>query len=152
MKVGKADFMLIIEAGILKTWRLVNEKEAILGFTFPGDLETSPVSFLTSAPSQETIEAVCPTTCLKISREDFFNQLSKLNLSKDIVQSILLEYINVLIKRHLELKAFTAEENYINLLMKQPKLVSEIPLKDIASFLGISQERLSRIRKKHELT
>ena len=149
---GKANFMLILEKGILRTYRLVNDKEIVLGFTFPGDLDTSPISFLTSIPSQDTIDAVCESSGIKISRELFFQQLKTLNYSKDILQPILLEYIDVLIKRHLELKAYTAEENYINLLMRQPKLVNEIPLKDVASFLGISKERLSRIRKKHELT
>jgi CRP-like cAMP-binding protein len=147
-----ANFMLIVKEGVLRTYRLVNDKEVVLGFTFPGDLETSPVSFIAQSKSNETIDAVCYSRALKISRDLFFKKLSELQLSEDIVQSILLKYIEVLISRHLDLKAFTAEENYINLLMKQPKLVSKIPLKDIASFLGISQERLSRIRKKHELT
>ena len=149
---GKANFILIIVDGVLRTWRLVNEKEVVLGFTFPGDLETSPISFITSTPSQDTIDAICDTTCIKVPRELFFQQLNNLNLSQDILQSILLEYIDVLIQRHLESKAFTAEENYVNLLLKQPKLMNNIPLKDIASFLGISKERLSRIRKKHDLT
>ncbi len=149
---GKADFMLIVEEGILRTWRFVNDREVVLGFTFPGDLDTSPISFIKSIPSKETIDAICNTTCLKISRQAFFEQLKKLQLSEDIFQFILLEYIDLLIQRHMRLKAYTAEENYINLLMEQPKLVNKIPLKDVASFLGISKERLSRIRKKHELT
>ena len=149
---GKANFILLIEDGILRTWRLVNDKEVVLGFTFPGDLEGSPISFLTAVPSKETIDAICNTTCIKVSREAFFEQLQKQNISENIMQAILLEYIDVLIQRHLESKAHTAEENYINLLLRQPKLVNKIPLKDVASFLGISKERLSRIRKKHELT
>jgi len=149
---GKADFMLIVQDGILRTWRLVNDKEVVLGFTFPGDLETSPISFIKAIPSKETIDALCETRCLKISRRVFFEQLKKLNLPEDVFQFLLLEYIDVLIQRHLDLKAYTAEENYINLLMKEPNLVNKIPLKDVASFLGISKERLSRIRKKHELT
>ena len=149
---GKADFILLVEDGILRTWRLVNDKEVVLGFTFPGDLEASPISFITAVPSKETIDAICNTTCLKVSREAFYNQIENQNFSESIMQSILLEYIDVMIQRHLESKAYTAEENYINLLLKQPKLVNKIPLKDIASFLGISKERLSRIRKKHELT
>ncbi|PNQ72285.1 hypothetical protein C1T31_12075 [Hanstruepera neustonica] len=149
---GKADFILLVEDGILRTWRLVNDKEVVLGFTFPGDLEASPISFITAVPSKETIDAICHTTCLKISREAFYKQIENQKFSEHIMQSILLEYIDVLIQRHMESKAHTAEENYINLLLKQPKLVNKIPLKDIASFLGISKERLSRIRKKHELT
>jgi CRP-like cAMP-binding protein len=148
----KADFMLIVEEGILRTWRFVNEKEVVLGFTFPGDLEASPVSFIKSVPCKDNIDAICNTTCLRVSRKAFYEQLEKQNLPENTIQFILLEYIEVLIQRNLEAKGFTAEENYINLLLEQPKLVNKIPLKDVASFLGISKERLSRIRKKHDLT
>lgn len=149
---GKADFMLILEEGILRTWREVNNKEVVLGFTFPGDLDTSPISFIKSIPSKETIDAICNTKCIKISRKAFFDQLKNLQLSEDIFQFILLEYIDVLIQRQLDSKAYTAQENYIKLLLEQPKLVDKIPLKNVASFLGISKERLSRIRKKLDLT
>jgi len=136
---GRADFMLIVQDVILRTWRLVNDKEVVLGLTFPGDLDTSPVAFIKAMPSKETIDAVCTTTCLKISRTAFFEHIKHLNLPEDVFQFLLLEYIDVLIQRHLDLKAYTAEENYINLLIKQPKLVSKIPIKDAASFLGVSR-------------
>ena len=54
---GKANFILIIVDGVLRTWRLVNEKEVVLGFTFPGDLETSPISFITSMTCSGKTEA-----------------------------------------------------------------------------------------------
>lgn len=149
---GKADFVIFIEEGILRTYRLVNDKEVVLGFTFPGDIDTSPISFISQEACTETIDAVCDIRGYKISRSNFFNELESVKAHNDVLQTLLLRYIDTLIVRHLDSKAYTAEENYLKLLMSQPKLINNIPLKDVASFLGISKERLSRIRKKHELT
>jgi len=149
---GKANFVIFIEEGILRTYRLVNDKEVVLGFTFPGDIDTSPISFISEEACKETINAVCETRGFKISRTDFFKELESVQEQTNVLQTLLLRYIDTLIGRHLDAKAFTAEENYLKLLMGQPKLINAIPLKDVASFLGISKERLSRIRKKHELT
>ena len=149
---GRANFVILVEKGVLRSSRIINDKEVVLGFTFPGDIDTSPVSFISQNASTETIETVCETSGVKVSRAAFFEELANFKSSKDILQAMLLSYIEVLIARQLESKAFTAEENYIKLLVEQPKLIQGIPIKDVASFLGISKERLSRIRKKHELT
>lgn len=51
-------------------------------------------------------------------------------------------------KRELSLLNETAEQRYLNLFIEQPKLVEEIPLKYIASYIGITPQALSRIRKR----
>jgi CRP/FNR family transcriptional regulator, anaerobic regulatory protein len=40
----------------------------------------------------------------------------------------------------------TAEERYLNLLKYQPNVLQSVPIKDIASYLGIHPDSLSRIR------
>ncbi len=47
-----------------------------------------------------------------------------------------------------ELQTETAEDRYFKLLNNQPSLVQRIPLKYLASYLGIAPQSLSRIRKK----
>ncbi len=42
----------------------------------------------------------------------------------------------------------TAEERYLNLFKERPNLIKEIPLKYIASYIGITPQALSRIRKR----
>ncbi|MEO1450402.1 MAG: helix-turn-helix domain-containing protein, partial [Bacteroidota bacterium] len=53
-------------------------------------------------------------------------------------------------KQQIELLSKTAEERYRELLTKQPELVLRVPQKHIASYLGITTQSLSRIRKKME--
>ncbi len=50
--------------------------------------------------------------------------------------------------QQIELLTQTAEQRYKQLLTKQPHIIQRVPLKHIASFLGINAESLSRIRKK----
>ena len=51
-------------------------------------------------------------------------------------------------KRELDLLNKTAEERYLSLFTERPELIKEIPLKFIASYIGITPQALSRIRKR----
>ena len=51
-------------------------------------------------------------------------------------------------KRELSLLNETAEQRYQNLFTEQSQLIKEIPLKYIASYIGITPQALSRIRKR----
>ena len=51
-------------------------------------------------------------------------------------------------KRELSLLNKTAEERYLDLFSDRPKLLKQIPLKYIASYIGITPQALSRIRKR----
>ena len=51
-------------------------------------------------------------------------------------------------KRMNSLQFETAKQRYDNLIKLQPELINKVPLQYIASFLGITQETLSRIRAK----
>ena len=53
-------------------------------------------------------------------------------------------------KQHLEFLTKTAEERYLDLLKKRPELLQRIHQKHIASYLGITTQSLSRIRKKNK--
>ena len=50
--------------------------------------------------------------------------------------------------REIDLLSLSAEQQYLNLLQKNPKLISQISVKHLASYLGIQPESLSRIRHK----
>ena len=51
-------------------------------------------------------------------------------------------------KRELSLLNDTAEQRYLNLFTEQPHMLKHIPLKYIASYIGITPQALSRIRKR----
>lgn len=149
LKEGQlCDFFFMVVEGCFRAYRLLNDREVIIGFSFKGDLDTAPFAFINQSHSTETIEALSESVAIKVYR----STLEALKAShpglQHFTENMLAHYIEVLVNRHIEFKTYTAEQLYHTLSKRQPQAVKQIPLKYIASYLGISQERLSRIRAK----
>ena len=148
IKIGSpSTFFFFIERGVCQTSALVNEKKYSLGFSFAGDVDCCPISLLQGKPNNFLIESVTDVEILICSLHDFKKSISEVEYYK-IISQVLTYYLSVIEKRLIESISLTAEKRYLNLLQLQPDKVKQIPLASIASYLGISQERLSRIRKK----
>ena len=149
IKAGqRCNFFFIVLSGSFRAYRLVEDKEMIIGFSFAGDIDTAPYAFITDTHSTETIEAITNSTIIKVNRSKLEHLKSMHPEMGDFIENLLAHYIEVLVSRHIEFKTYTAERLYHQLYSRQPDNVKQIPLKYIASYLGISQERLSRIRAK----
>ncbi len=106
------------------------------------------MSFLNQEPSELFTQAIEPTVLLSIS----FNDLSKLyqhsdigiNIGRIAAESLFMHKQT----QQIDLLMLTAEERYLKLLERQPVIVQRTPQKHIASYLGITPESFSRIRKK----
>ncbi|WP_224484899.1 Crp/Fnr family transcriptional regulator [Robertkochia aurantiaca] len=142
-------YLYYVKSGAFKAIRFPEDKEVILGFTFKGDLDTSPYAFLYGHPSRETIQAITDCEVIRISKRDFDAIAQKNPDFRSFMVYLLANYVETLVNRFVEFKAETAEFRYLQLLREQPQEAKSIPLQDLASYLGITKERLSRIRKKH---
>ena len=142
-----ATFFFLIQKGVCQTSAIVNEKKYTLGFSFPGDVDCCPTSLLQGKPNNFMIESIADTEILICTLEDFRKNTNEIEYHR-IISHILTHYLSVIEKRLIDAISITAEKRYIQLLKGQPEKLKQIPLASIASYLGISQERLSRIRKK----
>lgn len=140
-------FFFYIISGACKTSIQKNDKAYILGFTFEGDVDCCPTSLWKGLANNFAIEAVMDSKILVCELKDF-QQVCPEKKYYTITQNILSNYISILENRVIEAISLTAEERYQQLLVKQPQLINKIPLSQVAAYLGITQERLSRIRKK----
>jgi CRP-like cAMP-binding protein len=108
----------------------------------------SIASFFESTPSNLVIEALEDSEIIQLSKEGL-DTLRKKNIE---VANLMVEWINtslVLSQKRMESIQFeTAKQRYDNLIKRQPKILNKVSLQHIASFLGITQETLSRIRSK----
>lgn len=145
------DFFFYIEEGCFRAYRTLEDQEVIIGFSFKGDLDTCPYSFFNNIPSLDSIEALTDCRIIKIHKRELEKLKDDDPKTIDFIQYMLSFYVETILKRIIEFKTFTAEENYKNLLKRQPLQVSHIPLKYLSSYLGITPERLSRIRRKVQL-
>jgi CRP-like cAMP-binding protein len=149
LKTGQTEnYLSFIEKGIIRFY-IQNEKyDLTFSFAFENSFVSGYDSFLTGAPSTYQIETLTKTTLYRLSRKDLqiiYNSTEVGNLiGRQASEDLFLRKS----KRELSLLNETAEQRYLNLFIEQPKLIEEIPLKYIASYIGITPQALSRIRKR----
>jgi CRP-like cAMP-binding protein len=106
------------------------------------------MSFLTQQPTQLFTQAIEPTEILSIT----FSDLNELYISSTIGTNIgRIASESLFIHKQtqqIDLLMLTAEERYLKLFERQPGIIQRTPQKHIASYLGITPESFSRIRKK----
>ena len=129
------------------TYGISDNREHITWFSFEGEIVTDYPNCLDSRPAQTTIEAMMPTRILRVSGElltDFFLQdAEKMELRSIIAEHVLSQARN----RYLDFYRATARERYELLLKRCPGIVEHLALQDLASFLCITPNYLSTIRK-----
>ncbi|MFA9212604.1 MAG: Crp/Fnr family transcriptional regulator [Candidatus Methylacidiphilales bacterium] len=142
------DEVAFVLSGSLRSFYISDKADDITYcITFPNNLMTAYSSFLTGQPTQENIQAITPTELLIIPKSKL-EILVHQNLNWTYFLKIMAEqqYIE-LEKRIFQLQTSDAAKRYADLLKNQPYYIQKIPLQYLASYLGISQRHLSRIRK-----
>ena len=158
LKKQKGDFLLkegqkvsnlfVIEKGLVRSFYNSNEREINVWFGFENVTLGSVMPLFFNQPSIENIQFLEDTTLYYISSNDL-NELYKTSLEMNIIgRKMAEEYCKILEERSFSLQIHSALQRYNDLLKNQPETVQRISLGHIASYLGISQETLSRIRKK----
>lgn len=104
-------------------------------------------SLMDKTPSTYNIDAVENTTVLLIHETNFQLLMQQLPAFKDLVNKIFQRSLSASHERINVTISLSAEEKYKYFLKKFPKLAGRIPLHMLASYLGMTRETLSRIRK-----
>lgn len=102
---------------------------------------------LNNAPSSEYIQAVTDCKLLVFSNEDWEEIANTIVGWEHIIQKIISKALAEKLERVSPLVSQDATTRYLEFLEKYPMLANRIPLSYIASYLGITQQSLSRIRK-----
>lgn len=137
-----------VEQGLLKQYSIDEKgKEHILLFApehwFASNIES--VHF--GRPSQYFIEAIEPSQVLLISPEAIHRLGQCLEEFQSFGTRLLYTHIATLQSRVTELQSADAEERYLQFVRTYPSLTLRVSQKQIASFLGITPESLSRVRR-----
>ncbi len=139
-----------IESGVVRLFIPKDnpEKEITFGFSFKDQFISAYDSFLTQKPSAYNLQALTETTILSISYSDL--QLVYQNTQiGNLIGRLTAERLFLLkSNREQNLLNLSAEERYIKLFKERPELIKVIPLKYISSYIGVTAQALSRIRKR----
>lgn len=144
----KCSEVAFIEKGVFRSFYIApNGNEMTYCFRFPGDMMAAYSSFITGNGSVEYIQALSDAELLIIPKKQIDSLLTKspawIHFLKIIAEQQYLE----LEGRVFQLQRDSAHQRYQNLLEDQPEYVQQISVQHIASYLGITQRHLSRIRK-----
>jgi CRP-like cAMP-binding protein len=136
-----------VAKGLLRTYYLKDGREITDGFAAEGESLTSVNSFMTGKPDQYYLQAIENSTLFSLTNTDLlylFDHFIEMERYGRITMSIY--YIKL--SARLESYQFTtAKEKYDHFTQTYRAILGRLPLGMIASYLGISQETLSRIRK-----
>lgn len=148
-EAGKiAKQVAFVNSGILRVCHYnKNGDEITRYFIDENNFAVDLTSFTYKIPSSEYVQAV--TDCnLIIFTEEGLKDLSNTIIAWDsIINQITAKSLIEKVHRISPMLAEDAKERYINFLTKFPQLANRIPLSLLASYLGITQSSLSRIRK-----
>ncbi|SHG16772.1 cAMP-binding domain of CRP or a regulatory subunit of cAMP-dependent protein kinases [Fodinibius roseus] len=140
--------LYFLKKGIVRFIVLKGTEEKTLDFAFEGEFFSAYSSFLTRQPSRSAIISLTNVECGAIS----YDQLQKVYAETDNGEKIgRIAAENLFIKktkREMDLLTLDPDEKYQKLLKKYPHLVKHIPLKYLASYLGMTPETLSRVRSR----
>lgn len=115
---------------------------------YEGELMGDFMSFLVEQPTALEVVTFEPSELLRITKTDFFQLCSDTEIGKRIWSYASSELFIYKQKQQIDLLTKTATERYIHLQKNRPVIVQRTPQKYLASYLGITPQSLSRIRRK----
>ncbi len=136
-----------VNSGCLRFYAINKEgQELTRYFAFPGKFGTALSSFIEQKPSQEFVEAVVASEILTISRAKFYEFVERIPAFNLIYRDILeMAYITSQ-ERIYGLQGDAALDRLKWLMEYQPKILSKLSNKVIASYLGVTPFTLSRLK------
>ncbi|MFT6503170.1 MAG: CRP-like cAMP-binding protein [Crocinitomicaceae bacterium] len=137
-----------IKQGLLRIYYFKDDTDVTESFEFENAIVARADSLFNANPSKKGIQAIEYSELVAINSGQLFKLYDDFpdieRLFRKIFENSYVETVN----RIESLQFHTAEERYTNLLNQSKNIVQRVPLKHIASYLGITQVSLSRIRAK----
>jgi CRP-like cAMP-binding protein len=136
---------LVVSGGV-RSYTYKNDKEITNWFAFENEAFTAYYSYLTELPSQEIIQVMEDTTVYVLQKNTLQNLYNRFHGLESLGRELVEFYYRWQEERIFSLQSDSAKERYEKLIQQQPHLFQKATLGQIASYLGIAQETLSRIR------
>lgn len=142
------DEYFFLERGFIRSFAYDTEgNEVTTNFYASGQVVFEVASFFNRTKSKENIQALTDCVGWFITYRQLNHLFHALPEFREFGRSVLVKGFSDLKTRMLSMITETAEQRYIALLKTNPEIFQQASLKNIASFLGITDTSLSRIRK-----
>jgi CRP-like cAMP-binding protein len=142
----KCENLYFIQKGLLKCFYVVHDTPVSDWFFGEQEAVVSVDSFYDQVPSEDFIQALEDTDLFYISFNDLaylYRNFVEFNVIGRILTN---KYLRIWHRQARNIRMLNAGERYSFLLQRQPELIKRVPLRDLASYLDMSRETISRIR------
>lgn len=142
-------YIAYVEKGALRAYT-ISEKgdEHIIQFALEGWLIADLYSFLTGEPATYNIDALEEAELVLISKSSYVELLKKLPKFETYIRVQLTSAYIAMQRRLTSIISFSLEERYSYFNQLYPNIVSRVPQHMIASYMGLTAETLSRVRRR----
>jgi len=148
-QAGKVErYFYVVVSGVQAIY-LLNQQgdKQVIGFSYDGSFSGVYDSFLLQKPSHYFLEALTPSRLIRMTKlkyDGLFEQYPEFDRwGRVIHQNLLLGRV----QREVELTTLTARERYDLFISRCPEQLRTIPQKYLASYLNMTPETFSRLRK-----
>lgn len=140
-------YIYLIIKGSVKSYYSKDSKEVCVWFSLENEI-IGTTSTIQGGASKETLELLEDSELIKLNIEKI-KELAQTDLSiSNLLNNLWEEHAIFLEERLYQLQFMNSHERYKVLIKNTPEILQRVSLTDIASFLGLSRETLSRIRAK----
>ena len=142
-----ADKLFFIQKGLVRVYHISEE-----GNEMTSEIMTAPSfvtcfeSFRKRTPSTVIVETVTDCELQMVLEKDYLKLFEKVQNWQTFCTSVYDNYLFRNSKRLNALKNLSAKERYLDFVESNKQIVNNIPIKHLASYLGIKPQSLSRIR------
>ncbi|GAB4092747.1 Crp/Fnr family transcriptional regulator [Flaviaesturariibacter terrae] len=148
LQAGRVSGYYYLHEGYLRTYMHDPDGNEVTTYFYPpGRVAFDPPSFFFGQPSAENIQALTDCHGYYISFEQLNALFHGIPVAREFGRAMLVREFTLYKQRTVAMINQRAEERYAQLLQQQPGLLRHAPLKQIASYLGITDTSLSRIRR-----
>lgn len=149
LQIGKiAREFYIVESGLLRSFLYDFEgNETTTEFYDPEEIVIESLSLFQRKPSQENFQAVTDSTVWQIEYDVFQELVQKIEAFREWGRTWATNQLFLLKQRSISALTVSATDRYLTLIRERPQIIQQSPLKYIASYLGITDTSLSRIRR-----
>ncbi|WP_373497450.1 Crp/Fnr family transcriptional regulator [Aquiflexum sp.] len=136
-----------VESGLIRTYALdPNGNDITVDFIGQNEIAIEVVSLFQGVAAKENIQALTECTCWYIGYEDFQKLFHTIEGFTEWGRNWMTQQLFKVKQRSISMITESASDRYITLQKEHPEIIQQAPLKYIASFLGITDTSLSRIR------